>query len=65
MFHNRYALTYDKQVKEQDCFISDLLFGLSYEFLKPGQVLLDAGIGTGISSLPFAKAGLVIHGMDF
>jgi predicted TPR repeat methyltransferase len=63
--HDAYAADYDSQVKAYDCYITDTLFGLCYEFIEPGGKLLDAGIGSGLSSLPFAKAGLEIHGMDF
>ncbi len=63
--HDAYAADYDSQVKAYDCFITDLLFGLCYEYIQPGGKLLDAGIGSGLSSLPFAKAGLEIYGMDF
>jgi predicted TPR repeat methyltransferase len=63
--HDAYAAEYDSQVLAYDCHITDLLFGLCYEYLQSGERLLDAGIGSGLSSLPFAKAGLEIHGMDF
>jgi predicted TPR repeat methyltransferase len=63
--HDAYAAEYDSQVLAYNCHITDLLFGLCYEYLQPGERLLDAGIGSGLSSLPFAKAGLEIHGMDF
>jgi predicted TPR repeat methyltransferase len=32
--------------------------------VEPGQSLLDLGIGTGLASMPFRKAGLCVHGMD-
>jgi ubiquinone/menaquinone biosynthesis C-methylase UbiE len=38
---------------------------LCYEFIQPGQRLLDIGIGTGLSAQLFAKAGLEIYGLDF
>jgi predicted TPR repeat methyltransferase len=63
--HDAYAADYDSQVKAYACYITDVLFGLCYEYLQPGEKLLDAGIGSGLSSLPFAKAGQEIHGMDF
>jgi ubiquinone/menaquinone biosynthesis C-methylase UbiE len=63
--HDAYAAEYDSQVLAYDCHIHDLLFGLCYEYLQPGEGLLDAGIGSGLSSIPFAKAGLEVHGMDF
>ncbi len=63
--HDAYAAEYDAQVQAYDCYVADLLFGLCFEFVQPGQRVLDAGIGTGLSAQLFAKAGLTIHGMDF
>jgi predicted TPR repeat methyltransferase len=63
--HDAYAADYDGQIKVNDCYVADVLFGLCYEFTRPGQMLLDAGIGSGLSAQLFSKAGLVIHGMDF
>ena len=63
--HDEYAADYDKQVLAYECYITDVLFGLCYEYLQPGEKLLEAGIGSGLSSLPFAKVGLEVHGMDF
>lgn len=63
--HDAYASEYDDQVQAYDCHIADVLFGLCYEFLRPGQCLLDLGIGSGLSALLFAKAGLEIYGFDF
>ncbi len=63
--HDTYAADYDAEVLTHDCHIAEVLFGLNYEFIRPGQRLLDAGIGSGISSALFAKAGLEVQGMDF
>ncbi len=63
--HDAYASDYDRQVQLAGCYLAEVLFGLCYEFILPGQLLLDAGIGTGLSAMPFAKAGLQVYGMDF
>ena len=42
----------------------EALFGLAYEFLRPGDCLLDAGIGTGMASQTFARAGVQVFGFD-
>ncbi|WP_423224970.1 hypothetical protein [Candidatus Amarolinea aalborgensis] len=63
--HDAYAADYDQQVQAYGCHVADVLFGLCYEYVQPGQRLLDAGIGSGLSAQLFAKAGLEIHGMDF
>lgn len=39
-------------------------FGLMYEHVEPGQTMLDLGIGTGLSSVLFRKAGLRVFGLD-
>ncbi len=63
--HDAYAIEYDAQVRAYDCHIHDVLFGLCYEYIRPGQRLLDAGIGSGLSAQSFARAGLTVYGMDF
>jgi predicted TPR repeat methyltransferase len=63
--HDAYATGYDEQVLACDCHIADVLFGLCYDRTSPGHRLLDAGIGTGLSSRLFARAGLIVSGMDF
>jgi predicted TPR repeat methyltransferase len=62
--HDKYAKEYDSQIKEYDCYIADVLFGLSYEYIKKGEKLLDIGIGTGVSSFLFSKAGIRVSGID-
>ena len=62
--HDKYAKEYDSQIKEYDCYIADVLFGLSYEYIKKGENLIDIGIGTGVSSCLFSKAELHIIGID-
>ena len=42
----------------------EVMFGLMYDLVGPGDVLLDVGIGTGSSSVLFQKAGLSVWGMD-
>jgi predicted TPR repeat methyltransferase len=64
-FHDAYAAEYDAQVAAHDCHVAELMFGLAYERVQPGQRLLDAGIGSGLCARLFAKAGLKVHGMDF
>ncbi|MCP4684539.1 MAG: class I SAM-dependent methyltransferase, partial [bacterium] len=58
------AETYDSNSVEYEWYGPQVLFGLMYRHIKPEQSLLDLGIGTGLGSLPFHKAGLVISGMD-
>jgi predicted TPR repeat methyltransferase len=63
--HDAYAVDYDAQVAAYDCYLAEALFGLCYEFVRPGERLLDLGIGSGLSAAPFARAGLRVSGMDF
>lgn len=63
--HNAYAAGYDAQVVAYDCYLAEALFGLCYDFVQPGQSLLDLGIGSGLSAAPFTRAGLRVAGMDF
>lgn len=63
--HDAYAGDYDSQVHASGCYVAEVLFGLSFEYLQPGQRLLDLGIGSGLSANLFAKAGLQVCGMDF
>lgn len=63
--HDSYAADYDRQVSEYRCYLAEILFGLCYDSIQPGQFLLEAGIGSGLCATLFSKAGLVIHGFDF
>ena len=62
--HDEYASIYDSKVREYDSHTHEVLFGMCYEYIKPGDSLLDLGIGTGLSSVLFAKAGLDVTGLD-
>ncbi len=58
------AERYESQASEIAWHGHEILFGLMYEYVKPGESLLDIGIGTGLSSLLFHKAGLQVSGFD-
>ena len=58
------ALNNDKQVKEYDSYTHDAMFGMSYEYVKSNEKLLDLGIGTGLASINFSKVGLKVYGLD-
>jgi predicted TPR repeat methyltransferase len=55
---------YDLQAKAHGWHGHEALFGMMYDFIKPGQTLLDVGIGTGLSSVLFHNAGLHVSGFD-
>jgi ubiquinone/menaquinone biosynthesis C-methylase UbiE len=62
--HDEFASTYDSKAREYDSHGPEIVFGMCYEYIHPGETILDLGIGTGLSSINFARAGLLVHGMD-
>jgi SAM-dependent methyltransferase len=62
--HAQGAEQYDEQARQFESYGHDVLFGMSYEYVRAGERLLDLGIGTGLSSAPFARAGLEVYGLD-
>ena len=58
------ANEYDRSKEAQGWRGPEVVFGLMYTFVNPGESVLDIGIGTGLSSLLFHKAGLSVYGMD-
>jgi len=61
---NGYAGEYDKAGKERSWHGPEIIFGLMYEYLSEGELLLDIGIGTGLDAVIFKKAGLQVYGID-
>ncbi|MBN2860405.1 MAG: class I SAM-dependent methyltransferase [Sphaerochaetaceae bacterium] len=61
---DEFVHSYDDEAEATGWLGPEIAFGLTYAFVKPGQSLLDIGIGTGLGSILFRKAGLEIHGMD-
>jgi predicted TPR repeat methyltransferase len=62
---NSFAPSYDEYIRNCQWVGPDILFGLMYEYIRPGQTLLDIGIGTGLSSRLFSTFGLGVYGIDF
>ena len=58
------ASHYDSKAEEYNWRGPEVVFGLSYSFVNPGESVLDIGIGTGLGSALFHKAGLHVYGMD-
>ena len=58
-----YAAHFDQSAREMG-WHPEVLFGLVWEFVQPGDILLDLGIGTGLASIPFHKAGVKVYGLD-
>lgn len=55
---------YDAQSRQYEWHGPEVIFGLAFEFVNAGQTLLDMGIGTGLSAIPFHMAGLSVVGID-
>jgi predicted TPR repeat methyltransferase len=55
---------YDDQARATNWFGPEVVFGLTYEFVRPGDCLLDLGIGSGLSSILFHRTGLRVFGLD-
>jgi 2-polyprenyl-3-methyl-5-hydroxy-6-metoxy-1,4-benzoquinol methylase len=58
------ARYYDQTAKATGWIAPQVAFGMLYEYVEAGQSLLDLGIGTGLSSVLFRRAGLRVSGMD-
>jgi len=59
-----FAKEYDELSKKNEWYSPEVLFGLLFEFVKKDESLLDLGIGTGQSAIPFKKIGMNIFGLD-
>jgi len=62
--YKEFASQYDEEVKAYDSYGHDVIFGMSFEFVRADEKLLDIGVGTGLASIQFAKVGLKVYGLD-
>lgn len=62
--YDNMADTYDEAANAVEWKGPSLVFGLMADRIRPGQTVLDIGIGTGLGSEPFFRAGLRVFGMD-
>jgi len=58
------AAQYDEAAKKYGWSAPEVLFSLVSDRIVVGECLLDLGIGTGLSAVPFKKAGLHVYGVD-
>lgn len=61
---DEFVADYDNSARQYGWYTPEVLFGLMHERIEPGQEILDMGIGTGLSAVPFSKAGLAVFGLD-
>ena len=59
-----FAQNYDSYSKANHWSSPTVLFELCHQYLNRNDILLDIGIGTGLSAVPFKSAGLIIYGLD-
>ncbi len=64
-FTGDHVQQYDQKTLQANWLDPDIVFGLAYRYITPGESILDVGIGTGLSSILFHRAGLEVHGLDF
>jgi predicted TPR repeat methyltransferase len=58
------SINYDAEAEATGWYGPEVAFGITYRLIRPGQSVLDIGIGTGLGSVLFDQAGLIVHGMD-
>jgi predicted TPR repeat methyltransferase len=58
------AAAYDEEAEATGWYGPEVAFGLAFAYVRPGQSILDLGIGTGLAAVLFRQAGLWVHGMD-
>lgn len=63
-FADEFAANYDNSVLQNNWIGPEVMFNSINHLLKSKANILDMGIGTGESSLPFQKAGHSITGVD-
>ena len=59
-----FAAGYDSQAQKTNWFGPEVVFGMAYEYIRPGESLLDLGIGSGLSAMPFHRAELLVSSLD-
>ncbi len=64
-FTGDHVQQYDMKSQKANWLDPEIVFGLAYQDTAPGETILDVGIGTGLASVLFHKAGLRVKGMDF
>jgi len=58
-------LKYDDLAGKQNWYGAEILLGMTFEYLKAKDKILDIGIGTGLSANGFHTLGLDVYGLDY
>jgi len=58
------AGAYDEEAEATGWFGPEIAFGLAYASIRPGESIVDLGIGTGLAAQLFRTAGLRVTGVD-
>jgi SAM-dependent methyltransferase len=58
------ADAYDEEAEATGWFGPEIAFGLAYASIRPGESIVDLGIGTGLAAQLFRAAGLQVTGVD-
>ncbi len=61
----KFASKYDELILRQEWYGPEILFGMIFEYIKSGELILDLGIGTGLSAVAFHRMGLKVAGLDY
>ncbi|MDC7220048.1 MAG: class I SAM-dependent methyltransferase [Spirochaetales bacterium] len=61
----KHSENYDQKTRNANWLAPEIAFGMAFSSVEKGDSLLDLGIGTGLSSALFHRAGLSVYGMDF
>ena len=63
--HSGYCVhKYDCLAEKSEYFAPEIALGLMIEYVTPEDILLDVGIGTGLSSKGFCRMGVEVVGLD-
>ncbi len=61
---DNFAKDYDQSADKYGWVAPEVVFGMTYHLLEPDEKVLDIGIGTGLSSACYHKAGCRVVGID-